>query len=83
MNPEVIGSRIMQIMEERNITLKQLSDQMKTNEKNLKKKLEGGEEFQLQEMKKIKEIFHLDLEEFDELFFQESFEERHAMSLNK
>ena len=41
-------------------------------EEELNKKLEGKEEFYIGEMAQIKEIFQLQLKEFDELFFKET-----------
>lgn len=71
MDAIVVGSRIKKLMENKNITIEQLSKKMGINEKELEKKLEGEEEFFIGEMAKIKVIFELDLKEFDELFFKD------------
>ena len=66
MEPEIVGKRIKKLMEIKNITSQQLSKKMDIN-----KKLEGQEEFYLDEMKKIQQIFDLDIKTVDELFFKE------------
>ena len=71
MDAIVVGSRIKKLMENKNITIEQLSKKMGINEKELEKKLKGEEEFFIGEMAKIKVIFELNLKEFDELFFKD------------
>ena len=71
MEPEIVGKRIKKLMEIKNITSQQLSKKMDIDINSLNKKLEGQEEFYLDEMKKIQQIFDLDIETVDELFFKE------------
>lgn len=71
MEPEIIGKRIKLLMQKNNITIEKFSEQLGINIEKLKTKLEGKEEFYLNEMKKIKEIFKLDENASDELFFKE------------
>ena len=71
MEPEIIGNRIKELMKKNKITVKELSDSMHIDIKELNEKLEGKEEFYIDEMKKIKEIFELDEKASDDLFFQE------------
>ena len=71
MEPEIVGKRIKKLMEIKNITSQQLSKKMDIDINSLNKKLEGQEEFYLDEMKKIQQIFDLDIKTVDELFFKE------------
>ena len=70
MEPEVVGKRIMKLMEEQNVEIEALASKMKLDVKILKDKLEGKEEFYLNEMIEIKNIFKLDAKSCDELFFK-------------
>ena len=71
MEPEIVGKRIKKLMAIKNITSQQLSKKMDIDINSLNKKLEGQEEFYLDEMKKIQQIFDLDIKTVDELFFKE------------
>ena len=71
MEPEIVGKIIKKLMEIKNITSQQLSKKMDIDINALNKKLEGQEEFYLDEMKKIQQIFDLDIKTVDELFFKE------------
>ena len=71
MEQEIVGKRIKKLMEIKNITSQQLSKKMDIDINSLNKKLEGQEEFYLDEMKKIQQIFDLDIKTVDELFFKE------------
>lgn len=71
MEPEVVGKRIKKLMEKYNISKKEFCEKLGINLNILNNKLEGKEEFYLQEMLKIKEIFQLDDKSCDELFFKE------------
>ena len=73
MEPEIVGKRIKKLMEIKNITSQQLSKKMDIDINSLNKKLEGQEEFYLDEMKKIQQIFYLDIKTVYELFFKEEF----------
>lgn len=74
MEPEIIGNRVKELMQKQNITIEQLSKKMDIDLRELNNKLEGKEEFYIDEMKKIKEIFELDEKSSDELFFKENCE---------
>lgn len=71
MEPEIVGKRIKVLLEKYNISEKEFSKRLGINLENLNSKLEGKEEFYLNEMLKIKEIFQLDDKSCDELFFKE------------
>ena len=53
MEPEIVGKRIKKLMEIKNITSQQLSKKMDIDINSLNKKLEGQEEFYLDEMNLI------------------------------
>lgn len=74
MDPELVGYRVKQMMKNKNITVEELSEKMKINKEELKKKLEGQEEFYIGEMHKVREIFNLNLEEVEALFFEKNIE---------
>lgn len=74
MEPEIVGKRIRQLMEKNEIEVEQLADKMKLNVTDLKNKLDGKEEFYIDEMMKIKTIFQLSSSDCDQLFFQEAIE---------
>ncbi len=74
MEPEVVGKRVKKLMERNQIELQELANKMELTEIELNNKLEGKEEFYLDEMMKIKTIFELDSSDCDELFFQEDTE---------
>lgn len=74
MEPEIIGKRVTLLMQKHKIKTEELADKMELEQTVLKNKLEGKEEFYLDEMKKIKHIFQLNTKECDELFFQEKTE---------
>lgn len=71
MEAELIGKRVMKLMKKNKIPIEELADKMKIEMKQLENKLQGKEEFYLDEMIKIKDIFQLDSKSCDELFFQE------------
>ena len=48
-------------------------DKLKITLTELQKKLNGEEEFYISQMMKIKEIFNLNLDVFEKLFFEEDF----------
>lgn len=72
MEPEIVGKRVAQLMNKNNIKKEELAVKMGVNLENLNNKLEGKEEFYLNEIIKLKNIFNLDVKECDEIFFQES-----------
>ncbi len=74
MEPELVGERVMKLMKEHKIAIEELADRMKIQVKVLKGKLEGKEEFYLNEMIKLRNIFELDIKNCDELFFQKTTE---------
>lgn len=69
MEPELVGKRVMKLMEKHKIGIETLAIRMNLDVKILQDKLEGKEEFYLNEMIKIKDIFQLDTKSCDELFF--------------
>lgn len=71
MEPEIVGKRVRKLMESHNMEVNDFANKMDLNIEDLKNKLDGKEEFYIDEMMKIKTIFQLDSSECDELFFQE------------
>lgn len=71
MEPEIVGKRVIELMKKHNITVEELSLKMGLKKKKLEAKLKGKEEFYINEMRKIKKIFNLNVEECHKLFFQE------------
>ena len=61
MEPEIVGKRIKDLMIENKKTIKEFAEEMGLSERELNEKIEGKEEFHLDEMKKIKEIINLDI----------------------
>lgn len=74
MEPEIVGERVRKLMEKDNMEMMELANKMDLNIESLKDKLEGKEEFYIDEMMKIKEIFQLSSSECDAIFFQEETE---------
>ena len=74
MEPELVGKRVMKLMNKHTIKIKELAKKMELTVTTLKNKLDGREEFYLDEMIKIKNIFQLDRKACDELFFKEETE---------
>lgn len=72
MNPEIVGKKVMKLMEDNKISIEELANQMQLEVKELQGKLDGKEEFYLKEMIAIKNIFKLDTESCNELFFQKN-----------
>lgn len=73
MEPKVIGNRIKELMTIEKIDKKELADSLDLTMLELEKKLNGEEEFYISQMINIKKIFHLNLEVFTKLFFEEDF----------
>ncbi len=69
MEPEVVGKRVEKLLEKHKMKVKEFAHIMGISIQTLEKKLKGEEEFYLDEMMKIKEIFQLDTKSCDELFF--------------
>ena len=74
MEPEIVGKRVLKLMNRNNINREELAIKMGLEVEKLNNKLEGKEEFYLDEIIKIKNIFNLNVKECDEIFFQESIE---------
>lgn len=72
MEPEIVGKRVTKLMNENNINKEELAIKLELDLESLNSKLEGKEEFYLNEIIKLKNIFNLDVKECDEIFFQES-----------
>lgn len=72
MEPEIVGNRVMKLMKEHKMGIEELAKKMEINKKSLEKKLKGEEEFYIEEMHKIQEIFDLNLKEIDDLFFKKN-----------
>ena len=74
MEPEVVGKRVKDLMKKQKITSEKLAKSMGIDKKDLLIKLEGKEEFYLNEMIKLKEIFKLDEKGCNDLFFRKTTE---------
>ncbi len=70
MEPEIIGHRIQKLMIQKNIEKEELAKSLNITSEELKRKLEGKEEFYINQIDKIKEIFQLDVETFTKIFFE-------------
>lgn len=71
MNPQIVGKRILELMREYNIEDIYLANEMHLTIESLQNKLNGEEEFFLNEMYLLKDIFHLNNEKCFKLFFEE------------
>lgn len=74
MEPEVVGKRVKDLMKKQKITSEKLAKSMGIDKEELIIKLEGKEEFYLNEMVKLKEIFKLDEKGCNDLFFRKTTE---------
>lgn len=72
MKPEVVGRKVKELIEKNNMTTEEFSEKMNLTIETLQQKLEGKEEFYLDEMIKIREMFQLDAQHCEELFFKEN-----------
>ena len=82
MEPEIVGKRIRQLMEKNELEVEQLADRMQLSVTDLKNKLDGKEEFYIDEMMKIKTIFELSSSDCDQLFFQEEIKQKKFRKTN-
>ncbi len=73
MNTELIGKKIKALMTVRNIKRSDLANQLGISYNTLTKKLNGKREFSINEILKIKEIFHMDVDLCANIFFNEEF----------
>lgn len=80
MKPEIIGNRIRELMKIENIDKKKLANNLEITQIELEKKLNGEKEFYLSQIMKIKEIFNLNLDFFEKLFFEEDFKIEEILS---
>lgn len=69
MDNKLIGIKVSKYMEENGIKLEQLACMIEMNPKTLKSKLQGTSKFYVTDVIKIKEALKLNLEIFEELFF--------------
>lgn len=84
MEPKIIGDRIVKLINIEGINENTLAQKLNITLIELKKKLNGEEEFYISEMMKIKELFNLNLEIFAKLFFEEDFKlEEDIVNLKK
>lgn len=70
MEPEIVGKRVRKLLEKNKLETEEFAHKMGISVEILEKKLKGQEEFYLDEMIKIKNIFQLDTKSCDELFFE-------------
>lgn len=73
MEPGIVGNRIKELMKRAKINEKELANNLNITLFELERKLNGQEEFYLSQMMEIKELFHLNLDVFARLFFEEDF----------
>lgn len=69
MDNKLIGIKISKYMQKNDISLEKLASILNITPKTLKNKLQGEGKFYVTEIIKMKEVFGLELEEFEELFF--------------
>ena len=69
MDNKIIGIKISKYMEEKDMTIKELANILDITQTTLKNKLQGNSKFYVSEIVKIKEALKLDLDTFEELFF--------------
>lgn len=69
MEAKKVGINVKKLMEEKNITEKELAEKMGINIKTLSKKLSGKQEFYVSEIISITNIFELDIKKCAETFF--------------
>ena len=74
MEPELVGKNVKKMMEKKHMSIEEFAREMGISKRILEIKLAGKEEFYINEMHKIKEIFHLNLEEVNALFFPKASE---------
>lgn len=72
MEPEVVGKRVKKLLEKHKIEIEEFAHKMGISIETLEKKLKGEEEFYLDEMIKIKDIFQLDTKSCEKLFFNKT-----------
>ena len=70
MEPKTVGERVINLMKKHNMNIEELALKMELDVDNLKDKLDGNEEFFINEIAKIRDVFCLDIKELDELFFK-------------
>jgi len=73
MEPKIVGNRIKELMKIKQIKEIDLAKELNIPMEELKKKLNGEEEFFVSQIMQIKEIFHLNLNTWAGLFFEEDF----------
>ena len=73
MEPKIVGNRIKELMKIKQIKEIDLAKELNIPIEELKKKLNGEEEFFVSQIMQIKEIFHLNLNTWARLFFEEDF----------
>lgn len=71
MEAKVVGNNVKKLMENNNMTLKELAKKMKIKDSILLKKLEGKSEFYVNEIIDIGKIFDLTVDEFAKIFFSD------------
>ncbi|MCI8655799.1 MAG: helix-turn-helix transcriptional regulator [Clostridia bacterium] len=69
MDNKIIGIKISKYMEEKDMSIKELANILDITQTTLKNKLQGNSKFYVSEIVKIKEALKLDLDTFEELFF--------------
>lgn len=74
MNPEIVGERVIHLMKINNMEEIELAKKMNLSLASLQRKLSGEEEFWINEMKLLAEIFKLSNDKCSELYFEEIFE---------
>lgn len=73
MESKIVENRIKELLDMKEVNKNDLANSLKLTPLKLEKKLNGEEEFYISEMMKIKELFNLNLEVFEKLFFEEDF----------
>ncbi len=72
MEPKIVGERIKKLIKANQMTKEEVAKKIGIKNKSFEKKLMGKEEFYIEEIVKLTEIFHLNIDECEEIFFHEN-----------
>lgn len=71
MEPKKVGEKIEDLIKKNQMTKKEVAKKIGITNKELENKLEGKEEFYIDEIIKLTKLFHLNIEECAKTFFYE------------
>lgn len=73
MDPKIVGERVKILMKLQRISEEEMAEKMNLRLNELIDLLDGKNEFNLSQMKRLKDILGLDVKASDELFFGDEF----------